>query len=1288
MTPIKNETSEVERKLLELVNFYKQEPEKTSIREILECIRNSAKTSGSLKSCLENSNISARLVEFNTMKKHILILDLIYMCFVYNLYSENDASKIILKISSQSWELSFKIKILQMCFYLVRFDLSLELYFKLLDMILESFVIEDPSIDLISRPVVCQIIEKITKKNDNGKRDIFEFLFDVIVIKQRVSGSYILSMLLKCQDVEKLPGFSSFLKNRFIECCLLILKIGGNDDKISAFEAVLQVESDFSSFLALDSLYDQFYEIYKKDPKCHLLLKFISSLIQIRAAQMKFPFAPSLSFILLEYTRNTDFSQDPNKFLKFFIEIINSNKVELGLDELLCVTFDTIARSPLLSENGALLYFSSLSYCIKNDLRHLFEKGLISGYACRSQKEDNKAKIRIGKSELETYCDIGKIDEFVFDMREYMGVSWGIYLENNTEHNLERIKDFTHEQLESFIDALPAESDLALRLFESSPRHFKLEKIENTNCQLDLFKKLLLKVCSQKDIFTIILKFYLLNKELTANPEPLKTLLNYLKKIEVRAEETVVTCKIFNTLVCNLQHESIYGSVSDHEFPGGISKIIRLDDHDSPGRIIRLGDGNTDNSSDPPIKNEVYNELSESYNQIAEVKLQGSIVGEIYTLIDKLLKEADLDQCWNEIFDLLKLGYGHFDAKIGIILHINDFFLSKLGNQQLEAFLLCFIDLFIELCDLGRKTSGQGSVEVFYVRILKSFRAFLLHPKIAECVSIWRMAVLFATGMINRDIDLSVMPDIGQEPLGLFLIKSSYFLEMFFSFLRTAYERAEKSELDFLNKILFSILYDSKNKTVFLKALGHLSLFLKDHFPDISMNELIEFLAKKTCEDDEEVAITSFKTIRRISTKIRQEIDHVETLSENELAFGEAGKKLKIKEKYKKKMKSLQNGAKGRRNHGDGGFDALYKEKSLDFHGLNQTDEYDTHSNISDSSSKTDSRTKMAMGSRVFNLKAVNSLVDAFKSILLHCNSLRYSIISQVFSEIPLFRHNTLEISALSEHLKKYIEMPDPFRTNAVDCFIKTCGSSGHFSFALQVLSSWLSKNSKETSLSLISKIGENLQKEEPFKLMGLCNFLDYSQQFCRSNDFLEPVLNLIEQCDCVFESTTAEKLINFAKNFINGQMEVQYTVFREDVLIRHIGFITNVVTQEHILAGLSSPSIFLDFILGIISKKNRYFRMKLKSYKILFDCYDFSKEVLQEELKKTFVMLASTSLAQGTGMSSYSIIQLYHILQLLVAFNNLDLIAGLKEELTGLLIIRDYKVIDLVRLLLQSLFL
>lgn len=1362
MTSTKNETSEIERKLQELASFYKYEPEKSTMREIVASFRATSQISSSLKECLANSRIPHLLIKFNSTKKHIFVFDLAYLCLVYEIYTKEDIFKLIESMWKQSWDLPFKMKILQMSFYFVRFDLSFEMCFKLLSMVIESFVVEDPSIDLISRPVVCQVIERILSKSisENGRytdgagtmesdgnlseyehpRRLFEFLRDNIVCKKRTFPSYILLIIMKFPNIEKHPMFAAFLEDCFVECSLVVFDKGRNDDKIPVFEAILKVERSFSSTVSLERFFDHFPSIYEKSPRCDLMLRFLSCLFPIRAELLRFPFPPQLSNILVSFVKSTDFSLTGSEsFLRFFTDIVKHLRIEFEANEVIGIIFDKIGGTSSATMDISTLYFNSLSYCAKNDLRGLFDKGLVCGYACKreslkARSEHEKSKGRkatpekpggmgeganacTNAEEIKHYC-IQDIDTFVFDIKDYMGPSWGIYFDNNSIYELARLREFSEKHLESFIDAMPHGTDLPLIVFENSTHIFQVDKASRTdNIGLSLFEKLLYKICDCKTLFEIILRFYSLNNEDAADPGPLNILLRYLKNKTVESDESLLMANEFKDLIKSLDHRdaSTNKRLTSLQLVGSSTTPVRFGSttgflqNDAGCQQINADRGSCNTMGATEKAGCYYSEPSE---EVALSKLQGPIVKDLYTFLSRMIETVKLERCWDEVFSLLGVGCGFLDEKLNIILQVEHSFISVLNEEYLGLLYYCLTESFMELIESERKNAGSTkeeglSVEQTCAKILEAFGILVNHLSSSfRTTRTWRKAILFFLEIILSDRHTVNARQNGSGAPGTSLDALSwYFLEMFFDVFNSCYRELQESEVSFLSEVLSIILHEMKSREIVLKTLTHLASLLNKFILRPRMDEFVEHITKLVCGEDEDIAAASFATLKTISCKIKAEIlpqDRRETdvqLHGSKTTAGHAVEKrvvLKYKGK-KRKNRTGKNLAAGLEESDKDSRMAFEKEK-IDFNALNSAKDTELTSTRGNSHC-TDSA---IMETRVFGKRLADILINSFKEILSKCNPLRYSIISQVFLEIPSFVFNAIEIASLSEYLKKYVDMPEPFRTNAVDCFIKTCSGSRQFSFCLEILSSWLSENSKETSLSLISKIGENLQREDFSKLAGLSNFLDYSLQFCRSDDFLEPVLDLVAKCECSFDIPTIEKLIRFSQTFVDGQMEVRYAIAREETLINYVVFIANVVRQED--AGCTNRNcskvangcqrgessfvqLFLDMLIGITRKKAPYLKLKLKCFDILFHGHSFSKDVLKEELKRVFSNLTANFLRQGLGISSYSIMELHHVLQLLIDSCNVDLVDSLKLELTGLLLIRDYKIVDYVRILLKEVF-
>ncbi|KAM0679581.1 hypothetical protein GINT2_002210 [Glugoides intestinalis] len=1159
------EVTELEKKLLEITQYYKNDPEKIKITEMITAIKlfNPAE---SLQANLSRSKIPSLLINFLELKgsnAHLSVLKLIYMCIINDLYSLDHVIVLVNRLSKHSWLLQHKFKIIQMCFYFVRFKLPFDECFKLLSLILESFVVEDSTVDFISRPIVCQIVEKILENclnhsdlvfnqhTENLER-LFLFIYDNIVYKRQYFFAYLLPVIIKFPGIQACRSLDSFLNFQFTEISFTVLTAVATEEKAPIFESILEIEKSFST-ISLELLYEKFHIVFEKDKRCPLLMKFISCLLSVRGKDATLPV--TLDNILIQSLDSTDFfSKDSERFISLFADIIRDIKIHV---EFVHKVFEKVNRGSSTGFNSLVdtLYANCLYHCVRNDLRISFEIGITSGY---------NGKIK-------------HMNDYLFDMKNYVGPCWKYFFMNNLGFETARLHELSSKELEAFIDEIPVGQNLTMKVFEKCLKSFI--STEKGKVELQLLEKLLLKAGDCQELFEIISKYYKINNNSSADPLPLQMLLRYLR-----------------------QHFTVG--------------------------------------------------LPESFGVNDQEKEYISTVQGLYAFLNDILSTIFLDDCWKDIFDLLSFFPGFIGKKLEIIFQIKNTFINELSQKHLEALLDCIAHLFTDLershsstynsIDSNLSSIQQSCIHDCSSMIPSSYNSEILcafKTVIQVCgvkTPVWRKGLTYASNMV-KDENLSEMD-----------VEISFFcLEMLFDVFKDNYYFLTDSELVFFNTILFETIYKLKDKQILRKAFELLSQFLITFTIRYGLEDMIDFLTLNICEKDAEIALESFECLKLISAKIKKTTPDIE--------IGEEAQQKTVLVNKRRKKRGKTGG--------------------LDFDMLIKTVPELAPAFMSEILEK-----------KAFGKNQKDIIVKSFKKILAKCDPLKNEILTQVFLEIPSFKFDSKEISALSEYLKKYIEMPDPYRTLAIDCFIKTCGSSKQFSFCLRILSSWLSEEAKEASLSLIKKIKETLTGEESTKVTGLNNFLDYSIQFSKSEDFLEPVLNLITKCECEFDLQTMLKLLSFTETFIDGQLEIKHSAAREYTIINYVSSLSELIKAVKGEFPAAKPN-FVRILIQIIRKKAFYMKLKLECFEILFECYSFSQEALKSEIQRVLKSLIERYRSEGIGISTYSLIETQFILRHLIETRNVKLINSLKESLADVLAVKDDVLIESVRILFKILF-
>jgi len=1004
---IKNEASEITRKLQELSSFYKNDPAKAVVREALETFKLACTEDMTVQHALLASKLDRVLMELNSAKRHIYLLELMHLCLIHDLYTCKDICEIISGMAGMSWDLPSKMKILQMSFYFARFNLPLKACFTILAVLIEQFAVEEPSIDLISRSVVCQVIEKILSRYLSGDHQsddlafggpgkLFEFLHKTIVAKGQTFPSYILLIIIKYPNIEAMPDFQVFLRTCFAECCINTLENGKNDDRVPVFEAILKVERSFSSLVSLESIYFSFPDVYTGSPGCETMLRFLVCLFNVRAELERFPYPPRLLETLLRFLKDTDFAKSGSKkFIRFYADIIKGLRIEAGANEFSEIIFDKIGRLTTASEAVDRLYFSVLTYCTRNDLRGLFEKGLILGYMYRANSRVEKREPK-GSLEDDSEYSIEDINRFVFDVREYMQSSWYVYFDNNDEWELSRLADFKMPDLVRFIDAIPHGSGIVTAVFDMTSECFNgKHAIDGDESSLVLFEQLLSKISDDRLLFNLILKFYRLNSGLPAEPAPLKFLLARLRGKAADSGRTLMVRAKLNELMSSVDQwiASFHGSQ------------VTADEA--------------------------------RFNSSA--KLSGALlVSDLCGFISNFLEISDPVRCWDEIFGLIGLIDGQLNSKVEILLHIEASFLASLDKRCLEPLLFTLVETLVDFTLLDTPVDGDVSVGQLYAKTVKALDGFAEHLwGDLEETQLWLRTLLFYAEIINR-YPVAAIPGKETEagqcrlPSEYTSQLSSHFLSSFFTFFSSNSTKMKTSELLLFTEILFKILYELKTRDTTLEMLSHLSGLPAELLVRLRVGDLVGFIANRICEEDAEISASAFEVLKRIAESAKREETHSQPLESSKHPVHSNQQAIPI---YSKKPTVIKPKGRKRKNMRE---DTVQESSIIDFNELNPPKSAMATTIETPGPSSDDA----ILESKVFQERLPAILISAFDKILSECSPTKCSIIFQVFTEIPSFKFNISSITSLSEHLRKFVEMPDPFRTNAMDCFIKACSNS------------------------------------------------------------------------------------------------------------------------------------------------------------------------------------------------------------------------------------------------------
>lgn len=1205
MSSIKNEITEIERKLLELTSFYKNDPEKATFSEILSSFKNLSKSSLSLKDTFKTSSFAKNIAKFNSKKKHIFVLDLIYMGLIYEIYNIKELEEIIINITNHSWEASYKMKILQMGFYFVRKDLSIEVFYKLLKLIVESFVIEDSSIDLISRPVVCQVIDKILTleinniKNDGNNSVSVNSENDIIIDINSDIDNCEISNFINLNDNN---SFNNDIINNDENDIIIdngehdiiidndrIIKESNNINSVSKESNIINSVSKgnsnvfdfihntivhktnlFASYILPIvlkfkniELHNGFYNFLNKS--------FIECCVIILKNGKLDEMAPVFDSIIMVQQCFSNIS--PNNIFfntDIFISVYENNpQGELLLKFISDYTL--LVKLPLQLSFILINYVKNVDLTTKDSEKFLkiFIK-IVKNFKVEFEANEfiNTIFNITTNSESISELYLESLDYCVKnDLREYFnnGLINGLRLENIKENINNFIFDKKWYMKSSW--SIYFENNN----FNTSNKIFDIEKLKTFNGnELESFiDELPMNSILITDIYNILLTykneyFMKLFIKLLEKVQDYKLLLNlllkyYSNKDIVNNNTSITKDKNYDDII------EIYDNYKDNE-------NIKDDFKGKPLKFLLdfLIEKSENNEKLTSLVNNIEQELLLIHTKDMApfkktrilLKIDQDLTVEINKFLGSVLSIKTKDSVSEidcNILKILILGNGDIENKIKLILQIEESFICHFNDEQLELLLLVIFSVFTELEECVNIKTDYS----FFDNFIK----FLL--KFDKKLKIWSMIHLFWVEILNsnQNIFKNTINDL-----------VPYILTLFFN----QFNNKKPNETSLFNILFFKILNKADEKTTLLEILKKVpSIFDK---LKSCIKRFVEFLESK-------IILSEFDQIINNSYELL----------------------------------------------------CLITEDPNLFH------------------------------SRTCN--------KAFLKIISKCT--KDNIILQAFLKIPYLHFNFSESINLSESLKKYVEMPEPFRSNAIDCFFKTCESSEYRFLCLETFPTWLSINSVESSINILSKIEENFLNSSYSKINGFSIFLKCSTQFSKSNIFLEPILSLIMKCNHFLDENLIEKLLDFSKVFIIDQMTVEYSKERENILSSYLDFIVKCVSfsNERLYTNL------IDILSLISNTQVPYLNLKFKSYEILFNCYLYSKSELRSLLKTFIVNITKMYIYNGKGISAYSIAELLYILRLILKTKEIEILEDIKKEIVELLIIKDDLVIDYVRKILKRLF-
>lgn len=643
-------------------------------------------------------------------------------------------------------------------------------------------------------------------------------------------------------------------------------------------------------------------------------------------------------------------------------------------------------------------------------------------------------------------------------------------------------------------------------------------------------------------------------------------------------------------------------------------------------------------------------------------ELNSEHMADLFLFLEKAIRIVDPRDSWDQIFGILMMGDSLCREKMQIMLYIEQKHLCELEERHIQ--------MALNLLDqIMHWSIADNEAMLNTIFIYKELGRLALTRE----YSVWKDLMNFGVRMVQEK-EHAV---------------SEIVLKHLFDLLRIGISRMVEEDISFMSRTVMFKLYAIREELKLISILREVLQFVSDYSLGIHTIDLISFLSSVIC--DPSFVPSSASSNQSRPAILALALECLRTVCNGyKVNFG--GNNTRVILKQRGRAMNCRADTPEDKDPKHLGFFGMDSSKSEYIRFCESPDNPTSNEIKNEHPSGLQTVNETLINSRVFpavcisdqperdvHRAVVSALVTEFTHILQNCDLEQYPIISGVLQMIPCFYFSSSEISALSKYLRKFVVLSDPYRTEAIDCFVKTCGSSNGSAHCLKILSSWLSKESKETALTLMDKISDRISKNPEDDLIdGLVNFIEYSMQFSGSDEFLEPVLNVISKSrPRIRDAEVFDRLYVFSHRFIIEQLNIPHTAKRESAILNYLDFFYSLLQEFR-------DEKYLRLLISIIHSNRHYLGLRLRSYEILFENYSFSDVLLKDELRTMIHDYPRRSLREGFGISNFLTAEVIFCLRQVCILKNIDMINSLKEELVDLLTVRNFEIINLVRKLLK----
>lgn len=323
-----------------LLKTYKSDPQKSGLKECIQKLKSQSQSQEDLRSLLrrDRSIVETILMLVNVSKVPQGTVDLVYSCAEAGMFSRADISHLLEKLCRPGWPAQSRLKILQMAFHFIRYDIYSDgEVLVLLWFVFSCMDATESHVSSAARPLAIQLTDKILKRSVQEERsrcdmecaalrktaeesteeggnaqahangelkssrseenikspivdesgnvlEILGYLYEQIVKAGNYKVSYFVLLILRYPGIMAVMGVQEFVREKFFSMASTVLKSGNSQrsDRMNIMEIVLILESEHNRLFAeqLSLLYQSVPEYY--DDGNEDFFRFVHRLAKLR----------------------------------------------------------------------------------------------------------------------------------------------------------------------------------------------------------------------------------------------------------------------------------------------------------------------------------------------------------------------------------------------------------------------------------------------------------------------------------------------------------------------------------------------------------------------------------------------------------------------------------------------------------------------------------------------------------------------------------------------------------------------------------------------------------------------------------------------------------------------------------------------------------------------------------------------------------------------------------------------------------------------------------------------